>query len=87
MSTAVALSALALALAVVALARTAVALDALELNLRSAVTTIRALHRSLREAGALAQAVGRDAAAGETTLGRLEVLKTRGGDGEPPVVA
>ena len=77
MPAAVVLSLVALALAVVALARVAVALDALELNLRSAVTTVRAVHRSLREAGVLAQAVGRDAAAGETALGRLEAMKRR----------
>ncbi|HEY3238983.1 MAG TPA: hypothetical protein VGL92_05420 [Acidimicrobiia bacterium] len=85
MPAAVALSALAVALAVVALARVAVALDAVEFNLRSTITTIRTLHRALREAGALAQAVGRDAAAGEATLGRLETLKARGGGDEPPV--
>ena len=85
MSAAVALSALALALAVVALARVAVALDAVELNVRSAVTTIRTLHRALREAGGLAHSVGRDATAGEAALGRLEELKVRGGSGGPPV--
>jgi hypothetical protein len=85
MHAAVVLSALAVALAVVALARVAVALDAVEFNLRSAVTMIRALHRSLREAGGLARAVGRDAAAGEAALGRLEALKARGGSGGPPV--
>jgi hypothetical protein len=85
MHAAVALSVVAVALAVVALARVAVALDAVELNLRSAVTTIRGLHRSLREAGGLAHAVGRDAAAGEAALERLEALKARGGGGEPPV--
>jgi hypothetical protein len=69
-------------LCVVALARVAVALDALELSLRSAVTTIRALHRSLREAGALASAVGRDAAAGQATLTRLEELKSRDRNGD-----
>jgi hypothetical protein len=63
----------------------AVALDAVEFNLRSTVTTIRTLHRALREAGALARAVGRDAAAGEAALGRLETLKTRGGGDEPPI--
>ena len=78
MPAAVAVSVVALALCVVALARTAVALDALELNLRSAVTTIRALHRSIREAGVMADAVGRDAAAGETILARLEELKSPG---------
>ncbi len=76
------LALLALMLCVVVLARVAVALDALELNLRSAVTTIRALHRSLREAGALASAVGRDAAAGQDTLARLEELKSRGRNGD-----
>jgi hypothetical protein len=87
MHAAVALSALALALTVVALARMAVALDAVEFNLRSAVTTIRAMHRALREAGGLARAVGRDATAGEITLERLEALKARGGKDGPPVVA
>jgi hypothetical protein len=83
---AVALALLALMLCVVALARVAVALDALELSLRSAVTTIRALHRSLREAGALAADVGRDAAAGQATLSRLEELKSRDRNGDSPVV-
>jgi len=82
---AVALSALALVLVVVVLARVAVALDAVELNLRSAVTTTRALHRALREAGGLARAVGRDVTAGEAALGRLEALKARGGNSGPPV--
>ena len=79
MPAAVVLSLVSLALAVVALARLAVALDAVELNLRSAVTTVRALHRSLREAGALAGAVARDATAGEAALGRLEAMKQRDG--------
>jgi hypothetical protein len=85
MAIGVVLAVLALALAVVALARVAVALDAVELNLRSAVTTVRALHRTLREAGDQARAVARDAAAGEVTLSRLEALKSRGGKGSPPV--
>ena len=87
MSAAVALSALALILVLVVLARVAVALDAIEFNLRSAVTTVRALHRARREAGGLARAVGRDATAGEAALGRLETLKApaRGGDSGPPV--
>ena len=67
-------------LLVVVLARVAIALDAIELNLRSAVTTVRALHRTLREAAHLAAAVGRDASEGEATLGRLERLKARDGD-------
>lgn len=69
------LSLAALGLTVIVLARTAVALDALELNLRYAVTTVRGLRRALREAGVLAEAVGRDAAAGEAALGRLGPLK------------
>ncbi|MGH8990207.1 MAG: hypothetical protein ACRDZ7_01610 [Acidimicrobiia bacterium] len=81
MPAAVVLATVALALTVIALARLAVALDAVELDLRSAVTTVRALHRSLREAGALAQAVGRDSAAGEAALGRLEAMKTPGPEG------
>ena len=79
MSAPVALAAFALVLCVVALARVAVVLDALELSLRSTVTTVRALHRTLREAGAQARSVGRDAAAGQATLSRLEALKTRDG--------
>lgn len=76
MSAAVALSLVAVALAIAVLARTAAALDAVELNLRHAVTTLRALRRGLAEAGVLAEAVGRDAVAGEATLGLLETFKT-----------
>ena len=77
MPVAVVLAFVALGLLVVMLARTAVALDALELSVRSAVTMVRAVHRSLREAGVLAESVGRDSVAGEVTLGRLEELKAR----------
>lgn len=76
MPAAIPLSLVAVALAIAVLARTAAALDAVELNLRHAVTTIRALRRELREAGVLAEAVGRDAAGGEATLGLLETFKT-----------
>ncbi|MGH9042453.1 MAG: hypothetical protein ACRDZ3_19725 [Acidimicrobiia bacterium] len=78
MPAAVALSALALVVVVIVLARVAIALDAVELNLRSTVTTIRALHRTVRESGRLAEAVGHDASEGEATLNRLEQLKARG---------
>lgn len=84
MHPAVALSVLAVALAVVALARVAVILDGLELNLRSAVTTTRALRRTLQEAAAQAEAVAEHAAAGQAALARLEALKAPRPGGPPP---